>query len=356
MPNLPPLPLIDGCLFIDNSFLELLSTCPRQLQYSQLNRRISADTNYAQSFGTAGHLVWEHRYKTYGTRPPDEKLESEQLEILTDHFAQNPTPEDERRDLNFAIDLFVKRYNKRYIVEPFQLLLDGEGKPMVELPFALPLFEAKHHGIYSPLQVYYSGRIDLPVRWNDLTILIDHKTSSILGPYYFKGEAVSPQYLGYCWSFEQLTGQKIDAFCINGIRTSEKPEYVLKWERSKKSLLDDFEEQQEPSQTTNGDKKKGDPKLWWQDAHQRRTVYLKPGQLDEWQHNTITKVEELLWHYQRDYMPTKEKWCVGKYGECQYYEVCHGLPTEQKMMVLNSGAFKDNDWSPLRKPTKIQNV
>lgn len=351
MNPLPPLPLVDGVLFIDNSFLDLM-VCYRQTQYAKLNQRILAGVNAAINFGTAGHAVWEHRYKTYGTRPPNEKLEAEQVELLTKFFADNTPPEGDRRDLNYAIELFVKRYNKRYIVEPFELFHDEQGQPMVEMAFALPLFTA------GKLPVFYHGRIDLPVRENGRVLVYDNKTSSILGPYYFEGERVSPQHEGYCWSFEQLTGIKVDGFCINGVRTSEKPQYVLLWEAKQKTGLDDFvvdEPPPVPVVDANG-KKKPDPKLWWHEAFQRDKVYLRPGQLDDWKQNTIVLVEEFLWHYNRGYMPQRKKWCVGKYGKCQYYNICHDLPPEQRELVLNSGMFVDNTWSPLVKPkTQTQN-
>lgn len=344
--TLPPLPLIDGVLFVDNSFLDRM-VCYRETQYAMLQRRIPTGVNAAINFGTAGHLVWEHRYKTYGTRPPDEKLEAEQVELLTKFFADNPPPEGDRRDLNYAIELFVKRYNKRYAVETFELFQNDKGEPLVELSFALPLFKQ------GTLQIFYNGRIDLPVREHNRVIIYDNKTASNLNQYYFEGERVSPQYEGYCWSFEQLTGIAVDGYCINGVRTAEKPEYVLKWE-AKRSALDAFEDTplEAPVIFDANGKKKSDPKVWWHEAFQRDKVYLRPGQLDAWKQNTIVLIEEFFWHYSRGYLPQRKKWCVGKYGKCGYYEICHGLPEEQRELVLNSGMFIDNNWSPLRQPTK----
>src|SRR5207249_2534815 len=95
-------------------------------------------------------------------------------------FAENPPPEDEFRNLNWAIEV-NKHYNARYQAEPFNVLVDDKGQPVVEMPFALKLFDyeqpimrfkATSEGeyveqLYNTIPVYYTGRIDLPVMWDN---------------------------------------------------------------------------------------------------------------------------------------------------------------------------------------------
>lgn len=321
--NLPPLPLVDGALFIDNSFLEALTTCPRKLQYDRLLKRRPIAEKSALSFGSAIHLALEHRYKNLKNSSPTILDEQDQAELLQKYFASNIMPEEDHRQLNFAVEL-VKRYNAKYQVEPFNLLTDKDGKVMVELSFALPLFEYTLEertdiGHYHQKQVpiYYTGRIDLPVLWDGQIIIIDHKTASMLGDYYFDSQRISPQYEGYSWAFEQLTGQKVSGFCINAIRTKAQPV-------KPRSSWDE----------------------WWNECFARHKEYLKPGQLEEWKKNTIALINEFFFHYQNDFMPQKKKACT-MYGKCQYYDVCY-LPEENRNVVLQSDQFTTNDWSPLK--------
>ena len=331
-----PLPLVDGAFFIDNSTLELLTTCPRALEYSRLFRRISSAAKPALNFGSAIHLAMEYRYKNCKNQCPDALEESEQGRIMSDFFVKNPPPEDDWRNLNWAMTV-LKRYNQTYQVEPFNVLVAEnditnsvtkdivirKGEPLVEMPFALKLFDYNPENVIpGPIPVYYSGKIDLPVMWDGLLTVIDHKTTSMLGDYFSKEQRVSPQQFGYVWAFEQLTGQKVAQFCINAIRSREAPQ-----------------------------KPKGGIDAWWLENFHRHKEFVMPHHLVEWKANTIALVEEFFWHYQRGYFPQKKKWCCGKYGLCPYYDVCD-LPPSQRGLMLESTAFADNDWSPLRQPSQ----
>ncbi len=327
-----PLPLVDGAMFIDNSTLELLTTCPRALEYSRLFRRVSAAAKPSLSFGSAIHLALEWRYRNCKNQPPDALEESEQSATLSKFFAENPVDEDEFRNLNWAVEV-IKHYNQAYQVEPFNVLVDAAGVPLVELEFALHLFdywaadglECYVNGVKKTLYdipVYYSGRIDLPVAWDNQIVVIDHKTTSVLGDYYFKEARVSPQMLGYCWAFEQITGTKVNAFCVNAIRSREAPQ-----------------------------KPKGGIDAWWNENFMRHREFVMAHQLEEWKKNTIYLVEEFFWHYERGFFPQRKKWCVSKFGACPYYDVCD-LPPSERGLMLESTMFADNNWSPLRQPSQ----
>lgn len=319
MPNLPPLPLIDGAFFIDNSSLELLTTCPRALQYNRLNRRVLAAAKPSLSFGSAIHAALEWRYRYCGNTPPDVFQESEQAMLLMKHFQENPPPEDDFRTLNWAIEL-VKHYNARYQTEPFNLLVDEKGEPLVEQSFALKLYE--HDTGYGRIPIYYTGKIDLPVVWEDVIYVIDHKTTSVLGDYFFKDQRVNPQMFGYCYAFEQLTGKTVSGFCINALRSKPMPQKPV-----------------------------GGLDKWWSEGFIRHREFVMPHHLVEWKNNTIALVEEFFWSYYRGFMSQKKKWCVSKYGACNYYDVCD-LPPEQRHVLLESPLFIDNNWSPLKEPSQ----
>lgn len=344
---LPPLPLIDNCLFIDNSgWIESICLCHRLAQYKNLNRRIAAGEKSALNFGGAFHLAMEYRYRNYLNKPVDDKYYNNMATILTKHFDEHPTPADDWRTLNLCMDL-VKRYNQRYENEAFNLLVDKDNNPLVELAFAVPMFFINQiNGKIRPfvgdtkcqideILIIYSGRIDLPISLEGQVYVLDFKTAGMMGPMFFDGKRLSGQPRGYAWAFQKTTGTKVHGYVIRGILTKEVPEYV----RSGKSI-------KRGTKTFSAEQ-------WWQDSFQEERFILKPNELDEWEQNTIALVEEFMWHYRRNYMPMRvgnEHACVN-YGKCQYYEVCR-LASEDRNVMLNSGLYTNNVWSPLKQITQ----
>lgn len=360
--SLPPLPLTEGCLVLDNSAIETFQTCSRAFEYSRLAKRVSVGSRPALDFGSAIHLALEWRYKRLGNDSPTMIDEDEQAQVIARYFDEHPCPDDDFRNAQFAVDM-MKRYNSRYQIEPFNIMrfdepqtcghceglgrrvskgvdlstmspaqtepctfCNGTGKNsnMVELSFLLPLFTC------GDIPVLYSGKIDLPVLLDDQLIIIDHKTTSMLGEQFFDELRMSAQPLGYCWAMQTIHPEKqVGGFMINAIRTKDIPQYVR-----------------------DGKARGGlTPDKWWEEAMQRDVTYLRPGQLDEWHANVIALVEEMMWNYQRGYMPLKTKWCVGKYGKCPYFQVC-SLPPEQRNILLQSDLYQENTWSPLTQPSQ----
>lgn len=371
--NLPPLPLIDGALLVDNTFIERLTTCPRALLYSQLYKRISSADKPSLNFGSAIHTALEYRYRVYKNTTPDMQLEMELADVLTKFFDENPQPMDDWRSLNWAVET-MRRYNEKYKVENFQLLqydeprecdkcahgfpgevfedasmqatipcpwCSGTGKQevMVELPFALPLFTYETWNAsldfdapeMVAIPVIYTGKIDLPVQQGDNLIIIDHKTTSMLGPSFWDTFRKSAQQLGYCWAFSELTGKKVSYYTVNAIRTKEPPQYVT------------GESNRKGAQTAES---------WWNESLARETFTCTEEKLVEWKTNVIALVKEFFYHYQQGFFPQKTVWCCGKYGKCQYFDVCD-LPAADRDFFLESGQFADNVWSPLRQPKTI---
>jgi len=364
MNNLPPLPLIGGSLFIDNSgFMEGVSTCTRYLQYKTLNLRIPAGEKASLNFGSAAHLGKELRYCRYQNKPVDEKFYDDFGVLLTEFYNEHPVPSDDWRGLNFAMEM-ERKYNNRWEQEEFNLLryetpiacphcngmgmripdgglsdvvyppclwCQGTGKRevMVELPFSLPLYTHEN------IPVIYTGRIDLPLCLDSQIFVMDHKTSSQMGKQFWDEMRRTGQMRGYVWAFEQLTGMSVSGYIVNGIRTKELPKYVQEGKTHKRG------------------EKSYDASSFWGETFQRDRFYVDKREIDYWKNNTIDLVEEFFWHYSRGYMPEKTKWCA-IYGQCPYYEVCQIQPPEERVLFLQSGLFTDNVWSPLNKKNPTQ--
>lgn len=344
--NLPPLPLIDGCLFLDNSALELLQTCPRAFQHNRLDSRIITGERHALNFGTAMHKALEWRYKNCKNTPPTDQDTNSMVSIMETMFAEHPMPdEDDHRNLNFGIEL-LQKYNTKYHQEPFNILVDKDDKPMVELAFALPLFVhkcPKDEGIFhvqpngfsiqNEIPIYFTGRIDLPISYDGQLMIMDHKTDSMFfGPTTFLNEQkASNQYRGYCWAFERLTGKTIDGYVVNGIRTKSPPKT-----KPRNMSIDQ----------------------WWDESFVRDITHLAlyPGWQDKWRNDAITLIEQMFWLYSRGELNMLGKFtrACSRYGGCQYRDVCLA-PTEEKgSEILHSSIYKLNEWTPLEKTTKTK--
>ncbi len=306
MNPLPPLPLIDNHLFIDNSFLEKLNCCPRAVEYSYLHKRVASWSKAALNFGGAVHHALAIRYRDF----PDLALSSDedlQMEELSKWFAEKPNPMEDHRTLDLAQKL-IRAYNSRFQGEEFASLTFN-GSPAVELPFVFRLCKI------GDITILYCGRIDLVVTSDGLIFVVDHKTTSMMGEQFFKGLSVSPQMVGYASGVEAiLPKEKCAGFIVNAIK-------VPKPTKTKGDGVDS-------------------------DCFQRHRTYLQEGQLAEWRQNTIALVEEFLWNYSRGILPQKKSWCVNKFGLCEFFGVCE-LPADNRSLMLSTGQFTNNDWSPL---------
>lgn len=385
--TLPPLPLIDGCLFIDNSsWVEGMSTCYRHLQYKSLNLRIADSEKPSLNFGSAIHLALEYRYTNYCNRPVDSQYYNDIGQILTDFFTQHAPPADDWRGLNWAMEV-IRQYNEHREVEDFSLLkyndgvkcpycngageitksvkeitkgreeLDEEGFShhsgikclwcygtgkrdiMVELPFAIPLMTYESSDL-GTIPVFYCGRIDLPVSIDSRLFITDHKTTGsfefgvgINYKSFWDQMKMSAQQKGYCWAFEQLTGQRVTGYQVNAVRSTQPPLYVLNGTES--------------TRKSGESQMKKKPADWWNESFQREKYILKPGELNEWKNNITTLVEEFFFHYSRGFLPQKTSWCTS-FGRCPYFSVCE-MVEEDRGMILNSGLYIDNQWTPLNR-------
>lgn len=347
-PPLPPLHLVDNCLFFDNSAFELLQTCPSAYEKNRLWRRTSKGESAALSFGTAIHLALEYRRRSLKNASPDLIWEASQIEVLEKYFAEHPVAEDERRNLGHAIEV-IQRYNQKYQLEPFNVLEDKDGQTLCELAFALPLCQYVSNEHYDKSECIYwngsqeslwsnatgiifTGKIDLPCMWDKQIFIIDYKTSSMFfGPQRFLDEQrPSNQYRGYCWAFERLTGQKVGGFCVDGIGTKVPPV-------KPKIGLDE----------------------WWNQQFVREQVYLAltPSWREEWHNEAVSLVERFFWHYEKGVpfpMAGKFTRACSSYGGCEYADICCLDGHASRHDMLMSPVYKDNEWTPLKDVVKTQ--
>jgi hypothetical protein len=298
--------------------MEYLITCARSAEYYLLRRRRIAEQRSALFFGGAIHSALEYRYRNTDKVAPAD-IPQAQSDLLGRIFAASPAAIDDHRTCSLATEI-IRVYNDVYAQEEFKIV-SADGKPLVEQSFAIELCRiAVPRWIHESgvVAVIYTGRIDLVVEWDGL-FNIDHKTTSIMGAGFFEEQSMSPQQEGYMWAVRKTLGVLPVGYVINAIRTRP------------------------PAKTRDAVCK---------DDFMRQKYYCASERIDEWEENIKHVLAEFLWKYEQGYLPMEKKWCIHKYGRCQYFDVCT-LPRENRDMMLASGLYADNTWSPLTQAQEI---
>ena len=316
------LPLIDDTLFIDNSTYETFTTCPRSAEYYFLQKKERNRDRSALKFGGILHKILETRYLHSG-RVLDDKAKAEMLQAALRGFQDYCPEEGDHRNYDMAVD-FILEYANAYPIESFDVV-NINNRPAIELPFALPLFDYEINRtipVRNPdgsievryvgtIKIIWQGRTDLVIRQGDNNIYgLDHKSTSMMGPTYFKEFELSSQFSGYTWAMEQLLDTRLAGFIINGLG-------IRKPTKTGKKL-----------------------------EFQRYTINSTPSKIDEWKRNTIHNIGQFIENTITSFHPQNTKWCVGKYGACQFFDVCT-LPIEQRQMMLATPDYKTVTWNPL---------
>jgi len=320
-------PIRDGCFFVDNSAIELITTCPWLAYASIIRQRRPADDSPALRFGGFIHKALEYRNRLTGEGKP--WSEQAQIALLSKLFADSPLEFEGWRNLQSAITA-IRGYNAYYPPgkEDYKVATNQTtGQPYVEQAFAVDT-----HKVIRGLRIIYTGRIDVKkITSAGAKIICDHKTSSTLGDTTWADWEVSPQFRGYCWADRECTGEEPDGYEVDAIGAKES---------ISNAMFNEVTGQVVPISA----KSKAVPL-----ELMRQTTYTKvpPGQLDEWYENMLQQVDWFLYCVEKNSFPRfRYNHCIGKYGKCQFYNVC-ALPEQNREDALMSAAYKENTWSPL---------
>lgn len=330
-----PLPLIDGdVLLLDNSTLELFQTCPRAAQYGICHRRRANADRVPLRFGGIAHKVLEVRYRSdvpmYEQTPP---VQAAMLKTAEHEFTNFTPPEGEYRNFDRMVDL-IQRYGQAYPFESFDIVKFPDGRPFIEVPFAIPLGELvvnetmwvqdlhrepngdivkrgePYQKAVGVIRIVWQGRIDLAYTYNGGLYIMDHKTSSIATN--MAEFEISHQFYGYQYAVEFLLNTQCSGTVINRIVCRR------------------------PTRTGEAF------------TFERKLIPTQRGLISEWKVDTLHMVADFVEMVRRGYMPKHTVWCVGKFGTCQFHKICSNDDPEQREFLLNSGEYEDNVWSPLK--------
>lgn len=335
LPRVAPT-LRGGALFIDNSSYSYLNRCDRAGLYHILYHRQLNSNVDALNFGGAVHEGLRVRYESGGL---GYETLGAQVTAATAHLKKNPISVGDWRTPEYLVEV-LQDYNRKYIVEDFQLLTLGD-KPLVELSFAIPLGEIElpcdlqlmsrevdtslPYNEWFPNQptpitlrtvrripIIWCGRIDLVIQRSGVWIS-DHKTTSVFGPTYYRQFSLSPQFAGYSFAVQQALDVIVQGYMINVLAIRK------------------------PTKTGKGIE------------FDRRYLPITQQRVAEWRHNTLQKLGHFFNMLATGEMPPMRDYACGRnewQRPCQYLGICD-LEDNQKDMYMFTGDFKDITWSPL---------
>lgn len=299
-------PLKDNVLYIDNSSMELFTTCPRQAYYYIVRRLELNRSRIPLDFGDRFHDVLRFMYTTFSTAY---RSAADNDAVVAFAAAKKlDTPEDDHRTVPYLVD-GVRTYLQQYPAEPFSIAVMPSGVPAVEVPFMFPLGTIDSP-IFGKITVIWTGKIDMVYRSNARLGVMDHKTTSIMGPQFFAEFEIAHQMYGYAAAMQYVFGEPVHEITINGLGC-RKP--------TKTGKVYEFS---------------------------RHIIPIQQDLMSEWHDDSLAIVSDFIGHCERGYFPRHTKWCVAKYGACQYRAICT-LPPAQRETALSTTEYRPVTWNPL---------
>lgn len=354
---LTPIPDAPGeFLFIlDNTAMEKWKRCAAAANYYLVLRREAHAKNAALTFGGALHEGLElfHQQQWLNARSPgvadDHCNFLMQDAAIRQYFLDNPTPHDEYRTVNNAIEVMA-HYRRRcdealYPDYNWTIFEDSNG-PIIERAFELPLGvieinaflhipgidPAVANGLQrdeesrfwvSSVHVAWAGRIDVAAYCNNRARIVDHKTTSIDGDQFIQSFQLSSQTIGYLWAGRQLWPDlDLSGFCLNALRLKKPNVGAI-------SLV---------APGSRG----GEPAL----KFFRSYFEYSPERLAEWHHDTLAHVEDFFHCLVRGHFPLNDRQCFDKFGRCPYHDICSLDDLDMRQRMLMSDAYKSVTWDP----------
>lgn len=309
----------DFLLKIDNTTASIFQTCPRAASFYTVFRRQRPD-RAPLVFGGAIHMGLETIYK-HGF-----EQEKAGINSILNYFSQHPySTQGEWRTPSYAVEAFqkycsywslmdnIKPLDSSWVERAFSLNVGSvEVNRTIPYTYAELTDEAGEDTMrINTIHVQWCGKMDIVGTNGDSKIYVmDHKTSSMGGQTFYADFILGQQTHGYQWAAQEILGQRIAGFILNALLIRK------------------------PSRTGTGIE------------FDRRVYDYTQESILEWKQDMMQTVESFIHALTHDEFPKFTTWCMGKYGACQYHDVCT-LPKEQRAFMLYSDMYANVTWSPL---------
>lgn len=216
---------------INYSSLEVIQTCKRKARYLLVDGLKSNTESEATLFGRAIHKGLEAWYvrgieerrvptaKCNGEVPggtcPCPRCDAIRAFLLTAAPLEAVNLADKRHPSNGI--RILDYYIRKYIDDPFEVLREPDGTPMVERRLEATLLDNPE------LKIILFGTVDVILKnvRDNIVLVTDHKTTSTLGVEFYKRIKPNPQYTAYIWLAQQSLGLTTNLFLVNGLQVAK---------------------------------------------------------------------------------------------------------------------------------------
>lgn len=229
---------------IDNYALTTFQACPAKFKLGIIEGWRSRAKSPALSFGAAFHEGLAKWYSIAGST--GERLQAA-LAAIEESWEEHDRFDD-YRTLERCKRVMIE-YVQNYSTESFKVLADDTGN-IIECTFTLETGMYLDCGNYydwkgpeyeevpcgkgkanaegkcencnaSCEPIEYGGIFDGVIDFNGQFYIFEHKTTSQMGPAYFKQFKPNNQVTGYIWAARLLTGQKVRGALVNAIAVTK---------------------------------------------------------------------------------------------------------------------------------------
>lgn len=297
-----PLPS-DGARFYDNTIVSGYKGCPRYYQLRHLLMWRREGNAPALSFGLSWHSGMDEVWKYAKQAPKQDLVQLGLAGFLNTWEAEGLPPQptlEQAEELGPRTPATAHEMLYKYIENRWPILQEAELLAS-EQPFAVPL--------PGTANTWYIGRLDKVIRHHQ-TVALEHKTTTE----YKKDGGFKTAYLEGWNSDSQVKGYEFGGRLFF-------PELTQVWVDA--ALV----------HKTVHDKFKFVP------------VYHQHPLLQEWLTDTKDWITRLEADEQRGYFPKNENSCVGKFGPCQFIDICRTTPDPRTLQEVPAGYVVEK-WEP----------
>jgi hypothetical protein len=201
---------------IDSSMLSNFAGCPRLGYYAHIRNIVPAGVNpHLNAGGAYAKALQVFRVEYYQHGKNFESARAAGFLALTREYgAFDPNePEKNKSWINvvFAYIFYLVYFNPRE--DAIKPIINPNASAAVEFSFAVPL-PLNHPETGNPL--IFGGRADMIAEYNGMTLLLDDKTTSQMGPKWADQWAMRGQFTGYAWASREY-GMNAAGMIVRGV-------------------------------------------------------------------------------------------------------------------------------------------
>jgi hypothetical protein len=273
---------------IDNFALTMHQTCPAKYNLRIKERWTSRYKSGALGFGASLHSGLAEWYRTGDV--------GEALRAI-DKVWPEEMPSDDYRTKEKCLRVMAE-YIRQYPKESFQIVGAPEN-PLIEVPFTLDTGLFTDSG--EPIE--YGGIFDGLIEFGDNVYILEHKSTSQLGSYYFNQYKPNNQVTGYVWAAGLLSGRRVGGAIINAV----------------------------------GVYKSGATKF------ERQITTRTQAEIDEWLVGIKETCNEIEAHERKGIWPMRTMACT-LYGQCEFHSI-HSLAHDKERVIALSQNYIKDQWN-----------